>query len=132
VGFRGMGEFADVAESDLTRCGTGDGEPDGIPVAGWRKMRAGCRVAEVAVIAQESSVRSGLVLRFGPVARATTSPPACAQRETRRMRPGDVVDDFARHEVGAGQVVLQGKAIVARRGSSRFSVKANPRNANDC
>src|SRR5271156_6712280 len=86
-------------DRDLLRANLRDRKADRIPIAGWRKMRTGCGVAEIAEFAEVRIRGCQLLSRGAAVAR-----PSRAQRQTRRVRPGAIVQNFSRHKKRAGQI----------------------------
>src|SRR5271165_2864914 len=95
---RSVRQFADKADRDLLRADLCDRKADGIPVTAPRKLWTGGRVTEVAEFSYLGVGRL-LLLRRSPA----ISPPSRAQRQARRMGPGTVVHDFARHKKRASQ-----------------------------
>jgi hypothetical protein len=125
VRLRRVSKFADVAERNLVRSRARNGEAYGVPVAAAGKMRTRGGISEVAEVADESVVEAnGHLIARRTGARGTGRPwlimgtaasgPSRAERQARGMRPCDVIHNFPRHEIWAGQFVLRRKAIVTR------------------
>ena len=75
-------------------------EPDRIPIAAVGKMRACRGVAKIAKIAD--MIIGGTRFAAGGTAVAS---PSGTQRQTRRMRPRAIADNFKRHKKWASQAV---------------------------
>jgi len=75
-------------------------EPDRIPIAAVGKMRACRGVAKIAKIADVIIGGTQFAAR-----RSAVPIPPCSQRQTGRMRPRAIANNFKRHEKWASQAV---------------------------
>ena len=95
-----MSKLANEGKGKLLPANVRNGKPDRIPIAAVGKVRA-CRcIAKIAEIADVIIRCTQFVARGAAVA----SPP-CSQRQTGRMRPRAIANNFNRHKKRASQAV---------------------------